>query len=303
MKKYKQMEKYFYIHFSNQYLEMRVNAWVGVIVLFVLSFGSMIYVTAQLNQIHDEIFTLKNDNNLILSANKISNSTVLILVKANVVAFNDQVSGSIFVDEKGQAWNKGTGFSIGDGKIITAFHVVSQSTNLSNIKIIWKGKEYTNLVSEILTDVPHDFAVLRTNVTIPGVEVIKDETTLQGSRVGFIGFPLNENQPMLNEGVVSSVRQENDGFIWYTISSFVNRGNSGGAVFKTDTGEVIGFISSRQNEGITFPQPNVEKLSEGEKELLSVMAFIAVQQSSNSQVGIGHVVGLNERIKKIIEAT
>jgi S1-C subfamily serine protease len=208
------------------------------------------------------------------------------------------VSGAVFVDQNGQTWSKGTGFSIGGGSIITAFHVINGITNLSDIKIVWNQAEYVNNVTTIRQDVNHDFAVLKTTLNIPEIKVFSGETAPRGSKIGLVGFPLNENMPILHEGIVSSVRNENDGFFWYTINSFVNRGNSGGPVFLSDTGEIIGFVSSRQNDIIIIPNIDESKLTEGEKAII----FIVGQLAQNQQVGIGQIVGVNQRIVNNIKS-
>ena len=46
--------------------------------------------------------------------------------------------------------------------------------------------------------------------------MIKKDTVPIGSKIGLIGFPLNEELPILHDGVVSSTRVEEGGFFWYT---------------------------------------------------------------------------------------
>jgi len=283
---------------------MAINSWYGISIVFVLLVISSFFVFGSLNNLSDEVdFLQVSFNDLINNkgfsevANNISDSIVLVLVKKNTFKITDKVSGSVYVDSEGVTWSKGTAFSVGNNILFSASHLV-EGTDSVEIKLVWKGKEYFNSVVDIKNDPNTDFALFKTNLSIPSVNLIENDGALLGAKIGFIGFPLNEVTPILHDGIVSSIRNQPNGFFWYTINSFINRGNSGGPVFLSDTGEVIGIVSSRQNEPINIPQLNADQseFTGGEKILYEMLIFLSLQSASNSQVGIGQIIGINQRV-------
>lgn len=275
---------------------MRVNAWWGILGFAVIIVALSIGVFGSLSNLTDKTNALLNNEGFSKIAESITNSTVLILVQKDNIDLSEKVSGAIYVDNEGIAWTKGTAFSIGNTILLTASHVI-EGSDIKKIKIQWQNKEYLNAIVNYTTEKGIDFGIIKTNLNIPSVKLIEKDRATLGAKIGFIGFPLSELNPILHDGIISSIRNENNGFFWYTINSFVNRGNSGGPVFLADTGEVIGIVSSRQND---FPQllPTIDesKLTEGEKILLQMQLFMSAQLASNSQVGIGQVIGLNTQV-------
>lgn len=262
------------------------------IVLFVLIGLSLI----SSGLAYSNTLNLKNNKEFSEVSQKISNSTVLVMVKVDSYTINDKVSGAVYVDDMGVSWGTGTAFSIGDGMFLSASHNLGGEKNLSKVKLVWNGKEYENAVKAAFDDPNADVVILKTNLSIPSVTFVKEEMVSSGAKVGLIGYPLGEKTQILHDGIVSSARKEANGIFWYTINSFVNRGNSGGPVFLSDTGEVIGIVSSKQYENIAVPQIDESKLTDGEKELLKFQMFISAQLMVNSQVGIGKIMGINQKI-------
>lgn len=307
------MKKGLYIKDENLYIKMKIKAWWGVGFLFLIfavfafySYGeiaknidSIVGLDNKLNNSTDSIITsiegILNNKDFSKVSENISHSTILVQIKKDSFQIGEQASGGVLVEEDGSNWGKGTAFSIGNGLLITAYHVI-ESVDYGDIKINWEGIDYTNSVINVTSVPSADFAIIKTNLSIPPVNIVNNGVPI-GAKIGFIGYPLNEKIQILHDGVISSVRVEPDGFFWYTINSFVNRGNSGGPVFLSDTGEVVGMISSRQNEQIGIPQIVDEtKLSEGEKMLYQMLVFMSIQLASNSQVGIGQIIGINQGV-------
>lgn len=281
---------------------VKITAWWGVaFVVIIILVCSCIVVgminnqKKEINTLNEGIDSLVNNKGFSKYATDVSDATVLILLKKDTISIEDKVTGGIFVASDGSVFGKATGFSVGDGYIITASHVVEGMEN-SNILIVWNGTQYNTSVQKYYNEPNIDFAIIKTNLELPKVNMIGEEKAPIGTKVGFVGYPLNEITPILHDGIVSSVREENGGFFWYTINSFVNRGNSGGPVFLGDTGKVIGIVSQRENEGIQVPQVDMSKLTEGERAIYQVQLFMAGQLASNSQVGIGKIVGLNQDV-------
>ncbi len=282
---------------------MKIKVWgvisVCLIILAVYSYNSISTLDTSVNKLNDSIFNINeiiSNNKFSENADIVSNSTILVLIKEPKQGlYIGQLAGDTYVDENGKVYGKGTAFSIGDGIILTASHVI-EGVDPTKIVLVWNGKEHNRSIISIKMDLSKDFAILKTNLNIPPVKSIIYEKSHIGAKIGFVGFPLNEKTLMLNDGVISSIRNEDDGYFWYTINSFVNRGNSGGPVFLADTGEIIGFVSSRQSEGIAIPQLDTSKMTEGEKQLMELQMFMAIQLASNSQAGIGQIIGLNQRV-------
>jgi len=258
-----------------------------ILVVIISSVSGGIYLNSKINGLY-------NNGELIKNSQKITDSTVLVLVRTDSYEINDMTSGSIYVDDAGETWKKGTAFSIGDGLFITASHVLDGSDGKQN-KIIWNGKEYDNIIAGGGSLNGVDFMMFRANLDIPSVKIIDNGEQLAGAKIAFIGFPLNEMNPVLHDGIISSSIPVGNNLYSYSINSFVNKGNSGGPVFLADTGEVIGVISSRQSESIIAPPIDETKLTDGEKEIINAMGYMIVQLAQNTQAGIGNVIGIDNR--------
>ncbi|MCK4649609.1 trypsin-like peptidase domain-containing protein [Candidatus Pacearchaeota archaeon] len=276
-------------------MDKKAVFFIGIVFLFLVT-GVFAY-----SSLNSKINNLENNKAFSKNSALVTNSTVLILVETDTANINDKTSGLIYVDEKGNIWSKGTAFSVGDGMFLTASHVL-ENLNGKNIKLVWNGNEYDNIITEAVSLNGIDFMMFKANLPVPPLKIIERKRALVGAKIGFVGFPLNEVSPMLHEGVISSVKEVGEGAFFYNINSFVNRGNSGGPVFLSDTGEIIGIISSRQNEGILIPDIDDTSFTEGEKALLGIQMIMVQQLTLNSQVGIGNVVGIYETaMDKIID--
>ena len=253
-------------------------------------------LSGDLNQINKSVNGLTNNADFSMYSKEISNATILIQIVGAIPTALQQ-SGNVFTASDGSLIGGGTGFSIGDGVIITAAHVVN-GVDKSNMFITWNGIKYDNsVISSVAVNSYYDLAFIKTNLTLPAVRMFNGDRAVQGAKIGFVGYPLGSTTPMLNDGIISSVKNEDTGFFWYTINSFVNHGNSGGAVFLSDTGEVIGLISQNPGAGmLQIPQINTSVLTPGESIIYQVQLILAYQLSSNYQIGIGNIVGLNQNV-------
>jgi S1-C subfamily serine protease len=145
----------------------------------------------------------------------------------------------------------GTGFLHKSKKIITAAHVVTGCTDpiivTSNNQII-KGK-----VDDIDPNV--DLALIETAVEInaPALALspVSESDIKIGRQVSTWGFPGGYSglPPMLSVGYLSGVQANTTpgGQVrrqWVVNAAF-NRGNSGGPLLLTETGEVIGVVDSK----------------------------------------------------------
>jgi hypothetical protein len=273
------------------------NKWLLVNFIIIILVGIVSAVDFyKLDNISSKVDGLMDNHDFSNYAFNITKSTILVLVRVNNFTIGQQTAGSIYIDSNGVGWKKGTAFSLGDGLFLSASHVLADY-NGSNVRIITSdGQTYDNIILGIANDPGHDFVAFATSLNLSGVKIIQKDRAVTGEKVGFVGYPLEEITPLLHDGIISSVRNQPDGFFWYTINSFVNGGNSGGPVFLSDTGEVVGIVSSRQYQNVVVPSIDESKLTAGEKEILKVQMFISSQLMVNSQVGIGQIVGINQQV-------
>lgn len=304
-------KKSLYIDNENLVINMKIRGWViNFILLCLIIIVSGIVFTNFNGKINNIQYTLNdNSKNLNVSitklvnnqgfseeATKIRNSTVLIRIRTDKIPIGGVETGSIWIDSNNIPYRIGTGFSIKNGFIMTANHVI-QDAKPKDIIIIWNNKEYINSINNYRTNLGLDLNILEINIPIPSVELLEDSNNINlGSKIGFIGFPLGNPTPILNDGIISSIN-DFQGFKWYTINSFVNKGNSGGAVFLADSGKVIGIINSRVVENVPTPIPNIDesKFSESEKILLQIQIIMYNQLVANSQVGIGQSMSISKK--------
>lgn len=237
------------------------------------------------------------------SVDSVNESVYLILTWPSSQQQN--LASSVYMDSDGELWDKGTAFAITNkGVLLTAKHLIE---NKEKIKVFKDGEE----VGEVLNVVPSeivDVALLRINVDTKAVKLLDKEDVPIGTKIAFIGFPLNNNiNPLIHEGIVSSKNiaySEDNSFqiSFYTINAFVNRGNSGGPIFLPNTGEVIGLVNAREFESVVVPKldVNLDNLSDDTKVVLAYQNLILEQVIQNSQVGVGHSIGIDESILEVI---
>lgn len=223
-------------------------------------------------------------------AEKATKSVYLILAKP-VTAVDRRDTSTLYVDEKGEIWSKGTGFAINNkGIIITAKHVIDGK---SEIKIIKEDGTDGGKVLETRLNAALDVGIIKINQSTIGLKLANKKIKV-GTEVAFIGYPLQFDYPIIHTGIISSIRTKklSTSIDVYTINSFVNKGNSGGPVFLKDTGEIIGLINARENS----PIPHFEyigNITEEIKPMLEMQDIIFQQLSENAQVGIGYSTALN----------
>ena len=133
----------------------------------------------------------------------------------------------------------GSGFSLGDGYIITNNHVVADSNTI-------QVQTYDNEVYDaelVGTDATADIAVLRISREMQGFELADSDDVVVGEKVIAIGNPLGLSYTV-TEGIVSAVNREGPNGLSDYIQTDVtlNPGNSGGPLINRD-GEVIGVAN------------------------------------------------------------
>lgn len=143
----------------------------------------------------------------------------------------------------------GSGFLIDTkGYLITNAHVLR---GLSRVVVVnARGKQFNAGIVAI--DEAKDLALLKINdddfkapSSIP--YSFRKNTSDLGENIYTLGYPTNEIT--YNEGYLSARKGLNGDTLSYQVSVAANRGNSGGPVLNRN-GEVIGVVSTRQNQAV-----------------------------------------------------
>ena len=161
----------------------------------------------------------------------------------------------------------GTGFYIGDGRILTNAHVVSNASYIT-VQRDSDPKPMAAWVEFIGHDV--DLAILK----------VKDKHYFRGvdtlafgsiprlrSPVSTVGFPLGGDQISITDGIVSRISYRNyvhsdaNRHLLIQVDSAINPGNSGGPVFqgRNVVGVAFQSLTRAENTGYIIPTPVVQR--------------------------------------------
>lgn len=146
----------------------------------------------------------------------------------------------------GRAAASGTGFIVGDGRVLTNNHVVEGCAVMSARNA--QGQTVSARVDA--TDPRRDLALLRVPQGFGPVLTFRDSPPVQrGETVVTYGFPLSgvlSSGPTLTTGDVSALAGLRDNPLHFQISAPVQPGNSGGPLFDAQ-GHVMGVVVSKLN--------------------------------------------------------
>ena len=217
------------------------------------------------------------------------------VARADLVGILPQIKPSIvavgtFQRTRSPAFQfRGTGFVIGDGRlIVTNAHVLPDtvaSENMESLAIVVPGdgqQGTVRSVSRAASERSRDLAVLRLDggSPLPALSLASRERVLEGQEIAFTGFPIGGvlgMTPVTHRGIVSAItpigipqansrdlnpalvrRLANDVFRVYQLDATAYPGNSGSPVFDPKTGEVIGvinmvFVKSTKESALSDP--------------------------------------------------
>lgn len=188
---------------------------------------------------------------------------------------------------------RGTGFAIGNGKlIVTNAHVLPDKLDIANfetIAVFFHQKKQIKMVKvkTVAIDKVHDIAILK--LLTDSLPVLKLDSTKvrEGQSITFTGFPIGMVlglYPVTHRGIVSAIspvvipmlrskqlntkllKRLREPFNVYQLDATAYPGNSGSPVYDTETGYVIGIVNkvfvkeSKENvlskpSGITYAIP------------------------------------------------
>lgn len=168
---------------------------------------------------------------------------------------------------------RGTGFVVGNGNtVVTNSHVLPEATeNQTDLSLVVQVRGANDQLSMrqatvLETDRVHDLVVLRIEgPAVAPLAIRNSDSVREGQAVGFMGFPIGGvlgYSPVTHRGIVSSItaavlpaanaRQLADAtirsaragsFYIFQLDATAYPGNSGGPLFDTDTGEVLGVVN------------------------------------------------------------
>ena len=150
-------------------------------------------------------------------------------------------------ENKPRLWT-GTGYSIGNGFLVTNYHVAGEAKTII-IKGV-KGDMNTGFAAEVVaTDKVNDIAILRIKDSrFNGFGTIPYNVSPRMADVGedvfVLGYPLTQalgNEIKLTNGIISSRTGYQGNIATYQMSAPVQPGNSGGPMFDSK-GDVIGIV-------------------------------------------------------------
>jgi S1-C subfamily serine protease len=168
---------------------------------------------------------------------------------------------------------RGTGFVVGDGKlVITNLHVLPDPTGgdgKSSLTIQVDGGAGSlelRAATVVRLDPAHDLAMLRfEGNALPAFRIAEAKDIREGLAVALIGFPIGGVlgfRPVTHRGIISSItavalpspnsqqlnertvrRLREGSFDVYQLDATAYPGNSGGPLLNAETGEVVGVVN------------------------------------------------------------
>ena len=143
-------------------------------------------------------------------------------------------------------YSTGTGFFVStDGQLVTNFHVVEDS---SDISVVWKGKEVKAAVLKL--DSANDIALLKIDAVTPPLHVPDSRYVEKAEDVMTLGYPLITligQEQKASFGRINALSGIQGDIRYLQIDVPIQPGNSGGPLLSR-TGEVIGVVTATLNQ-------------------------------------------------------
>ena len=145
--------------------------------------------------------------------------------------------------------SQGSGFFVGDGLIVTNYHVIEDATR-GTAKLV--GAEQTHdIEGYIAIDKDHDLAILKVaNLYAPPLPLGDSDTIQIGEVVYAVGNPRGL-EGTFSDGIISNIQSDGNSGIRGEVIQMtapISQGSSGGAVLNSN-GKVIGIAASIRRDG------------------------------------------------------
>lgn len=180
------------------------------------------------------------------------------LTAEQIGEFSDRVVYIEALNSNGEAFAGGSGVIVGsDGEVITNFHVIEGA---SSARIYFSSTDSVITSNVTIYDKERDLALLKTAKTgLPAVSIGDSSKLKLGEAVIAIGSPLGFTNS-LSSGVVSTPLRMVDGNRFIQMTTPIDHGSSGGALFNM-RGELVGIttalIDSSANLNFAIPSDEV----------------------------------------------
>ncbi|GIO36552.1 hypothetical protein J41TS12_14130 [Paenibacillus antibioticophila] len=189
-----------------------------------------------------------------------NSSTIAVqdLTAEQIGEFSNRVVYIEALDSNGEAYASGSGVIVGsDGEIITNFHVIEGA---SSARIYFSSTDSVVTPYVTIYDKGRDLALLKIGKTgLPTVSIGDSSKLKLGEAVVAIGSPLGFTNS-LSSGVVSTPLRTLDGSSFIQMTTPIDHGSSGGALFNM-RGELVGIttaiIDSSANLNFAIPSNDV----------------------------------------------
>lgn len=192
-------------------------------------------------------------------------SLVKIMAETNE-QFAKDMTAEVVTMSNMKIFSVGTGFFVSShGDILTANHVVSIATGPIHVIFIVGSSVKEFEAKVVSTDTLADIALLKIQrENCPALELLDPINLPIGTELGFVGFPLGYDFPIVSKSILSAkadlpIKSNYPARHQLVLNQFINHGNSGGPVFVSETGQVIAIVSWRpspdvQNRMIILPE-------------------------------------------------
>lgn len=159
---------------------------------------------------------------------------------------------NVFLVYSGKTSNKGTGFLIESGQIITNWHVIDGCPDEEIIIVSSVGEKFG--IRRSISDSRRDLAILIPDAPLVNGLSISTKKIMTETKVITWGHPLAYNgpAPILSVGYIAGFNeysQNPDQVVVkrYVINGAFNPGNSGGPLFADNSNEVIGVVVAKHS--------------------------------------------------------
>jgi len=191
----------------------------------------------------------------------------LLKIKPGIVAV-----GSVQKTRRPPTLFRGTGFAVGDGRlIVTNAHVLPVALDIQNNEQLaiftgGGGSVHSRHATIVGLDKRHDLALLRIDgVPLPALAIGDSDRVLEGEPYAFTGFPIGVvlgHYPVTHRGIISAItpivlpapspgdlsakmiRRLRSPFNVFQLDATAYPGNSGSPLYNFSSGQVVGVVNS-----------------------------------------------------------
>ena len=151
-------------------------------------------------------------------------------------------------DAAGEALMTGSGFFLGQGKVVTNLHVIRKAARVEIKTLDGKGRTYA-VAGVLANDEDGDLALLGVDMPTERTRSVELASSLpdEGETIFVIGNPL-KLEGSVSDGIVSAVREVPHLGRIIQITAPTSHGNSGSPVFNL-RGQVIGVVTVKVTNG------------------------------------------------------